>query len=223
MSSMLFSSNSLKMHPSFVGDGHDFFSHELISACESLQVPGSRTLAEVRALLPRREATSREHLPAHITTSSVVLSPAGEDVLLLFHKKIGEWVYPGGHADGDWHLLRSALRECFEETGLPEVEVLPPVKLKNLASALFCPHFFQRFEIKPVGREPAHIHLDAVFVFRALSSGGLSHDPSESEGLRWFSIEDLRAHSLRQSGVVDGLDALTAALCLRAMQSALGA
>lgn len=210
------------MHPSFVGDGYDFFSREVMPVFESLGTPGCDALDDLRQLLPLREATLRQCLPAHMTTSSVVLSPDGRSVLLLFHKKIGEWVYPGGHADGDWHLLRSALRECFEETAITEVEVLPPVRLKEHDCALHCPHFFQKFEIKASGREPAHIHLDAVFVFRALSIVGASHDPSESEGLRWVTMEELLSQSHRPSGVIDGLDALTAKLCLRAMQSALG-
>jgi 8-oxo-dGTP pyrophosphatase MutT (NUDIX family) len=222
MRSTSFSAVELKMHPYFNGDAFEHFSQQVMPALLPALSPERGDSQELRLLLLKKESTLRSTLPAHLTTSSVVLSPDGRQVLLLFHKKIGEWVYPGGHADGDWHLLRSALRECFEETGLERVEVLPPRHIPDPRVAIYCPHLFHRFVIKPNSRDPEHIHFDSVFVFRAHSKKA-DFDPEESDDLCWVDLEVLQEHSLRQDrSIVGGIDALTARICLSAMQSALG-
>ncbi|NBO37467.1 NUDIX domain-containing protein [bacterium] len=221
MSSLLFSAKNLKMHPAFESDGFEFFQTHIMTLLNSLQLPLINLDSDLRELLRHRESTFRTSQPAHLTTSSVVLSSDGSGVLMLFHRKIAEWVYPGGHADGDWHLLRSSLRECFEETGLESVEVLPPRSLLKEENAIFCPHLFQRFEIKTTDKDPAHVHFDAVFVFRA-TSGDVRHDPTESEALKTYSTAEIAFHAQRGQGIVDGMDSLTARICLQAMQSAFG-
>jgi len=210
------------MHPYFIGDAFEHFTQRVLPALLPNLSPEKGDSAELRHLMLKKKSTLRSTLPAHLTTSSVVLAPDERQVLLLLHKKIGEWVYPGGHADGDWHLLRSALRECFEETGLEKVEVLPPRQIPDSKVAIHCPHLFQRFAIKPNSRDPEHVHFDSVFVFRALSKKA-NFDPAESNNLCWVDLELLKEHSLRRDGnVVDGIDALTARICLFTMQSALG-
>ena len=56
--------------------------------------------------------------PGHVTGSAWVVSPDRSRVLLLHHRKHDQWFQPGGHADGDADILRVALRETSEETGL---------------------------------------------------------------------------------------------------------
>ena len=57
--------------------------------------------------------------PGHVTGSAWVVNPAYDNALLLHHRKHGQWFQPGGHADGDADILRVALRETHEETGIP--------------------------------------------------------------------------------------------------------
>jgi 8-oxo-dGTP pyrophosphatase MutT (NUDIX family) len=222
MSLRVFSANELKMHPSAQPDAFEVFRRDVYPLIDAHVLVAEREAVFLRELLLKKESTLRSSTPAHLTTSSVVLDPQSEAFLMLLHNKIGEWVYPGGHADGSWELLHSSLRECFEETSLPSLEVIPPWFVKDEALGIHCPHFFQKYLIRSNASEPAHVHFDAVYVFRA-SSRRAQHDPLESSGLRWFSKEELREHSKRQDGsVVSGVDALTARVCLRAMQSALG-
>jgi 8-oxo-dGTP pyrophosphatase MutT (NUDIX family) len=60
----------------------------------------------------------RELWPAHVTGSAWVVNPTRDQALLLHHRKHDQWFQPGGHADGDADILRVALRETSEETGL---------------------------------------------------------------------------------------------------------
>lgn len=222
MGSFFFSANDLKLHPLFAGDAFEHFQTQVAPLMRAHLALLGGDAEELTQVLHNRLANRREIFPAHLTTSSVVLSPDLSEALFLFHNKIREWVYPGGHADGDWFLLRSALRECFEETGLPAVEVLPPRAFSGAEAELFCPHLFQRYRIRANARDPEHTHYDAVFVFRA-SSKSVVIEPEESQAAQWVDVPTLEAHAQRPLGELrNGFDSLTARVCLAAMQSALG-
>jgi 8-oxo-dGTP pyrophosphatase MutT (NUDIX family) len=62
----------------------------------------------------------REHGPVHVTGSAWVVNPDRSCVLLVHHGKLHEWYQPGGHADGDPDVLRVALREATEESGVDD-------------------------------------------------------------------------------------------------------
>lgn len=60
----------------------------------------------------------RELLTGHVTGSAWVVNPARSHALMLHHRKLDQWFQPGGHADGDADIVRVALKETSEETGL---------------------------------------------------------------------------------------------------------
>lgn len=62
----------------------------------------------------------RELLPMHVTGSAWVVNPTRDRVLLLHHRKLDQWFQPGGHADGDADIVRVALKEASEESGIDE-------------------------------------------------------------------------------------------------------
>ena len=73
----------------------------------------------IRALVEtQRDCFERSCFPGHVTASAWLLSPDGRRFLLTHHRKLDQWLQPGGHADGDTDLPRVALREAREETGL---------------------------------------------------------------------------------------------------------
>ncbi|AXE36404.1 NUDIX hydrolase [Chromobacterium phragmitis] len=59
----------------------------------------------------------RVSLERHFTASAFVLNPHRE-VLLLRHRKLGVWLYPGGHVERHETPDEAALREVREETGI---------------------------------------------------------------------------------------------------------
>lgn len=60
----------------------------------------------------------------HITASIWILDPTRSHVLLTHHKKFNQWIQLGGHADGDMDLRAVALKEGFEESGLPQITLI---------------------------------------------------------------------------------------------------
>ena len=106
----------------------------------------------------------------------------GDRVLLAHHRKLGRWLQPGGHSDGDPDTLAVALREAREESGLD---------VRALDDAIFD---IDVHRIPARGREPAHLHFDVRFLVQA------EHDrfrvSDESHALAWVSSH-VRSSKLR--------------------------
>lgn len=135
-------------------------------------------VAQFSALLDHHpDCYSRHCWAGHITGSAWIVDPGGERVLLTHHRKLGRWLQPGGHSDGDPDTLAVALREALEETGL----IVTPVQ-----TSIF------DLDIHPIparGSEPEHFHFDVRFALRALTLDYTVSD--ESHDLAWVPIQRL--------------------------------
>lgn len=146
----------------------------------AIAVPGQAALAaDYRAFLRGGNAVfTRAHLAGHFTGSAFVVSADGERALLLHHAKLGRWLQPGGHADGDVDLALVALREAGEETGLAGLQVEP---------AIFD---LDRHGIPARGAELEHQHWDVRYVVRC-TGDETPRINGESRAFAWRPIEGL--------------------------------
>ena len=78
----------------------------------------------LRALRREENVFSRENSLCHMTASAWISSPDRTKVLMAYHNIYDSWSWLGGHADGDTDLLRVALKEAEEESGLSKVKPL---------------------------------------------------------------------------------------------------
>ncbi len=132
----------------------------------------------------------------HLTASAFVLSPRGEQVLLLHHRKLDRWLQPGGHAEpGEKAGEDVALREAREETGLPALSLHPGAPL---------PVDVDVHAIPAHGSDPAHLHLDLRYVVIAPEDATLLRSTKETNALRWFGWDALAALDL-DTGLRRGL------------------
>jgi len=129
------------------------------------------------------DALLRSCVPGHLTGSAAVVDPRRERALLVLHRKLGRWLQPGGHADGDGDLSRVALREASEETSLDGLTVEAPAIDLDV------------HEIPPIGTDPAHLHLDVRFVVVA-PDGATPVANHESLAIRWVSRDELADRTL---------------------------
>jgi ADP-ribose pyrophosphatase YjhB (NUDIX family) len=116
----------------------------------------------------------------HLTGSALVVSADHSRVVLVHHKKLGCWLQPGGHADGDTDLHDVARREAREETALEE--------LTPIGAPL--PLDLDVHRIPPRGDVPAHLHLDLCYLFVA-APGQEPRASDESHAVRWFAHDDV--------------------------------
>ncbi|MEM3775091.1 MAG: NUDIX hydrolase, partial [Candidatus Micrarchaeaceae archaeon] len=59
-----------------------------------------------------------------IVAGAVVFNPNGR-LLLIRHRKLGIWVYPGGHLEDGENPMECAKREVKEETGI-DIRIVDP-------------------------------------------------------------------------------------------------
>ena len=129
----------------------------------------------------------RSLLSGHVTGSAWVVDSSGENVLLTHHKKLNRWLQLGGHTDGDSDVMKSALREVEEESGLSDLEILN--------EDIFD---IDIHSIPERGLEPEHFHYDVRFALRI--RGDETYTVSdESHDLSWVPIESLEEYSREES------------------------
>ena len=134
------------------------------------------------------EAFRRERLAGHFTASAWVVAADGARTLLTHHRKLGLWLQPGGHADGDTELPRAALKEAEEETGLPGLRI---------ESGIFD---LDRHWIPEHKGVPAHWHYDVRYVVRAGADEAFVVS-EESHALAWREIAELAREEAADASV----------------------
>ena len=146
--------------------------------------------------------------PGHFTASALLLSADGESTLLTHHRFLDRWLQFGGHCDGDSDVLRAALREAEEESGI--AGIIP-------VSADFIDLDVHPIPANPKRSEPPHAHFDVRFLLRAPAAADFRVS-DESHALRWFTS----AEATTQSSADPGLARLMAKWQARQRQSATG-
>jgi len=131
----------------------------------------------------------RELWPMHVTGSAWVISPDRNHVLMMHHKKHDQWFQPGGHADGDADIVRVALRETSEETGID----LSQINLLNLNVFDVDIH-----AIPAIGNEPRHDHIDIRFLVEIDDSLPVPGN-DESHQVMWVSLHDVTRYNNNRS------------------------
>lgn len=114
----------------------------------------------------------------HITGSAWLINKAGTRVLLTHHRKLDMWLQLGGHTDGDADVLRVAIREAQEESGLNAIHAL--------STDIFD---LDVHEIPAREDTPVHDHHDIRFLLQADTDDDFIIS-DESHELRWCTPEE---------------------------------
>ena len=131
----------------------------------------------------------RDHWPAHVTGSAWVVSPDRSRILMMHHRKLNQWFQPGGHADGDADILRVALRETVEETGLETRHV----KLLHMEVFDVDVHGIAASE-----HDPRHEHIDIRFLVEIDDSLPVPGN-DESHEVLWVRLNDVSTYNNNRS------------------------
>ena len=127
-----------------------------------------------------RDLAGDETSRGHVTGSAWIINRNGSQVVLLHHAKLGIWVQPGGHCDGETDVANVALREAHEETGL-EVSLLDAGIFDIDVHRI--PEYWNTLE---------HFHFDVRFLLQAdEKSAPIVSD--ESRDVRWVSLDEASA------------------------------
>lgn len=152
----------------------------------------------------------------HFTATAFVVRDGR--TLLHWHRKLGQWMPPGGHLLPDEDPVAGALREVLEETGLAaELIVTSPAHAFAYPQQLAAPYAILLEDIPD--DEPPHQHIDLIYFCRPLD-GEEPHDADET--LTWVSAEQLEQDEAlpRPNGASARVPADVRALGLAAIEAA---
>ena len=134
---------------------------------------------------PRRGEEAEEDM-GHITGSAWVLDSDRKSVLLTHHKKLNKWLQLGGHSDGESNVIKTALREAIEESGIQ--------KIRLVSEDIFD---IDVHEFPQKKGALAHLHYDVRFCFIAEHENFVISD--ESNNLSWVPVEEIHAGDFEKS------------------------
>ncbi|MCE7066876.1 NUDIX hydrolase [Dyadobacter sp. CY326] len=136
-------------------------------------------LATIDFVKSHEDCFERSLLIGHVTASGLVLSADGNSVLLMHHQKLGHWLQPGGHCDGDPDTERVARKEIWEETGIQQLELYK--------EGIFDVDIHLIPERKGL---PAHNHYDIRYAFKAAEGQDIVVN-DESLDVQWVPLQDV--------------------------------
>lgn len=127
---------------------------------------------------------TRESELYHMTASSMVINQAFDKVLMAYHNIYDSWAWTGGHADGEDDLMKLAVREAQEETGIQTLKALFPLPVS--VEILHVPAHIKR------GRQiSTHLHLNVTYALIGDENEPLSAKPDENARVGWLAIDRL--------------------------------
>ena len=125
----------------------------------------------------------------HLTGAAWIVDATGSRVLLTHHRKLNRWLQPGGHADGDNDVLRVALRETSEETGLD------PDQIQLLSDEVFDVDI----HTIPASRHDTwHEHIDLRFLVQ-IDNRLPVPGSDESHEVLWVDLRHVSAYNNNRS------------------------
>ena len=127
---------------------------------------------------------TRESEIAHMTESSIIVSPDRRRTLMAFHRIYNSWAWTGGHADGERDFEAIARREAQEETGISGLRRLGD----GIASIEILPVWAHVRRGRSVG---SHLHLNVSYLFEADDGGPLSVREDENSAVGWLDVDRL--------------------------------
>lgn len=131
---------------------------------------------------------TRQNRLAHMTASAWIVNPERTKVLMAYHNIYHSWSWLGGHADGETDLLKVALKEAREESGIHHVKPVSE-QIYSLEVLTVDGH------VKRGEYVSSHLHLNVTYLLQAEETDVLHIKEDENSNVGWFSLEDAVAAS----------------------------
>ena len=131
---------------------------------------------------------SRDNEFAHLTSSGFIMNASLDKVLMVHHNIYQTWAWTGGHADGEVDLLKVAIKEAIEETGVRNIRPLT----ETIASLDILPVWGH---IKKGKYVATHLHLSVAYILIAEEADEVKVNEAENSGVMWIGINELEKYS----------------------------
>lgn len=134
------------------------------------------------------DVLTRDNEFAHFTASAWLVNQDRTKALMVYHNIYNSWSWVGGHADGEADLLKVAIKEAKEETGLQQV--------KPVTEDIFSLEILGVAAHEKRGKHVAtHVHLNVTYLLEGDEQELLRIKPDENSDIKWFPLEEAVAAS----------------------------
>lgn len=140
----------------------------------------------LRCLRSQPHVFERQNELAHFTASAWIVNRDRTKVLMAYHNIMQSWAWLGGHADGETDLLKVAMREACEESGLGQVRPVDG-QIYSLEVLTVDGH------VKHGAYVNSHLHLNVTYLLEADEQEELTIKADENSGVRWFALDEVEA------------------------------
>lgn len=141
----------------------------------------------LKCIETQKDILTRDNEISHITSSGFIVNETRDKVLMIHHNIYNSWGWTGGHADGDTDLLKVAIKEAKEETGVrfikPVTNEICSIEILTVGS-----HMKNNKYVSP------HLHLSVAYILEANEEEELHIKEDENSGVKWISIDEINAH-----------------------------
>lgn len=121
----------------------------------------------------------RSNLIAHMTASAWVVNKDRSKILLAYHNIYDSWAWLGGHADGEKDLLKVALKEVAEESGVKNIK---PVSEDILSVEILTVDGHEKKGVYV----PSHLYLNVTYLIEADDTEQPHICVGENSNVAWF-------------------------------------
>lgn len=127
---------------------------------------------------------TRDNELCHMTSSGFIVNKTRDKVLMIHHNIYNSWGWTGGHADGDSDLLKVAIKEAMEETGVKSVIPIT----NDICSIEILP---VNAHIKKGKYVAPHLHLSIAYILEVDENEELFIKVDENSGVKWIAIDEI--------------------------------
>jgi 8-oxo-dGTP pyrophosphatase MutT (NUDIX family) len=125
---------------------------------------------------------NRENEYGHICSSAFVLNKERTKIVMIYHNIYKSWGWMGGHADGEKDLLKVAIQEAKEESGLENINIVSK-EILTLDTISVIGHYKRGKYI------PAHIHYTVAYLLEADENEKIRIKEDENSDIKWVPID----------------------------------
>ncbi len=137
------------------------------------------------------DVLTRDNRLCHFTVSAWVVNKERTKVLFAFHNIYNSWAWLGGHTDGETNLLKVAIRESREESGIEKV--FPVTEEIYSVEVLTVDGHIKRGEYVS-----SHLHLNVTYLLEADENEPISAKHDENSAVQWIALEEINEKSTEQ-------------------------
>ncbi len=136
----------------------------------------------IRRLESKENLLTRENKSAHLTASAWVVNKEKTKVLMAYHNIYDSWAWLGGHVDGEEDLLKVALKEVKEESGIEAFPVSADIFSLEILTV--------DGHVKNGEYVSSHLHLNVTYLLEADENAAIRNKEDENKAVAWFGLDE---------------------------------